>query len=363
MDVPAEARSGDPAPVRSRLDSLTGLRFFAALAVFALHSLSFGQHTWAIAVFTAGTTGVSFFFIVSGFVMSWTARPGDTARAFYQRRFARIYPAYAVAWALSIAFIVVDGRRPAAVDLLPLTLIQSWVPSEAVYWAANAVFWTLSCEAFFYLVFPVLHRFVARWRSSRLAIALAVALLTIEVVAVIGFLVGDGPISRWFVTVFPVTRLLEFFVGMLLGTLAVRGVRWRPPAPAVLALVAVAFLAANHVPQSFRDVAVTAVPFALLVWTAAQWDITQRRSLLRWRPVVLLGAWSYAFYLVHTLAMRAAFEVLDRAGWEKESLQGGPLLVAVLGALLLALLAAYALHRVVEVPMERLLRPRAAARR
>src|SRR5215213_1109215 len=128
-----------PPSSRARLDSLTGLRFFAAFVVFAFHSLRYGEQSFGDALFLAGTTGVSFFFVVSGFVMSWTARSDDTARRFYRRRFARIYPAYVVAWMLSLGIMVAQGRSPSWVDLVPLSLSQSWVPSSTVFWATNAV--------------------------------------------------------------------------------------------------------------------------------------------------------------------------------------------------------------------------------
>ncbi|GHD41732.1 hypothetical protein D9V29_01735 [Mycetocola manganoxydans] len=65
-----------------RLDSLTGLRFIAAFVVFGIHSLYYGQDSWTESVFAAGMTGVSFFYIVSGFVLAWTAREHDPVRSF-----------------------------------------------------------------------------------------------------------------------------------------------------------------------------------------------------------------------------------------------------------------------------------------
>src|SRR5512133_3297128 len=95
--------AGKPRPlsssVRSRLDSLTGLRFLAALLVFAYHAGSVGTLT-GNGITAPGRSGVSFFFILSGFLLTWTARPDDTRRAFYQRRVARIVPSYLVALAL-----------------------------------------------------------------------------------------------------------------------------------------------------------------------------------------------------------------------------------------------------------------------
>ena len=75
-----------PAPsAGERLPSLTGLRAIAALMVF-------GFHVWALGIFASpgvnkvlahsvseGVIGVTFFFILSGFVLTWTARDNDRA--------------------------------------------------------------------------------------------------------------------------------------------------------------------------------------------------------------------------------------------------------------------------------------------
>ncbi|WP_138733988.1 acyltransferase family protein [Modestobacter excelsi] len=343
---------------RPRLDSLTGLRFVAALAVFGLHALNYGGGAAAEALLIAGTTGVSFFFIVSGFVMSWTARDDDTAVLFYRRRFARVYPAYAVTWVFSLGAMVAAGRQPGLVDLAPLTLLQSWVPSETVYWATNAVFWTLSCEAFFYLAFPWIYRVVRSWTVRRALLGIVVLVVAVELLALAVWGAGGGPILHWLAVVFPVTRAAEFAVGVLLGVLAARGVRWSPSLGAAVAVAGGAFLLANHVPAAFRDVAVTLVPFALLVWAAARADLAGRRSVFRSGPFVALGTWSYAVYLMHPLVMRAWFEGLNRAGIVHSELTGVGLVLAVCGALLGSVCAAWLLHRAVEVPGERRLRPR-----
>src|SRR5919107_1067497 len=89
------ATAGSPAPAAlPSLPSLTGLRWMAALLVFGLHVHNFGWFggtggrlvSWA---FGAGATGVSFFFVLSGFVLTWSARPRDRALAFWRRRVAR----------------------------------------------------------------------------------------------------------------------------------------------------------------------------------------------------------------------------------------------------------------------------------
>jgi peptidoglycan/LPS O-acetylase OafA/YrhL len=339
---------------------LTGLRFFAAAMVFAFHALRYGEQELGNTLFLSGATGVSFFFIVSGFVMSWTAMPDDTAWRFYRRRFARIYPAYAVAWVMSLGIMLIQGRRPSLVDLLPLTMTQSWVPSESVYWATNAVFWTLSVEAFFYLMFPLLLRVLGPLSVRGMLIAIVVVVLAVAGLTIGLAPVWGGSLEFWLLAVFPVTRLAEFVLGMLLGLLLLRGARWDVPLGLAVGVAVGAFLIANHVPPIFRDIATTLVPYALLVWAAASADMTGRASLLRAKPLVLLGTWSYAFYLMHTQAMTVWFEVLDRVGIDKDTVAGHRLLLAVLGAFACAVVAGFLLHRLVEAPMERRLRPAGA---
>src|ERR1700755_2106401 len=86
-------------PAMTRLPSLTGMRFLAAFLVFAFHATfalplrdtALGVH-YANLVSKAGYVGVGFFFILSGFVLTWTVRPGDSAGQFWRRRFAKVFP-------------------------------------------------------------------------------------------------------------------------------------------------------------------------------------------------------------------------------------------------------------------------------
>src|SRR3712207_2880383 len=88
---------------RVALPSLTGMRFVAAFMVFCGHAMAenlFGDDSVNRALVNpalAGSfTGVSFFFVLSGFVLTWSARDDDTKRRFWRRRFWRIYPVHLV---------------------------------------------------------------------------------------------------------------------------------------------------------------------------------------------------------------------------------------------------------------------------
>ena len=75
-----------------RVESLTGLRWWAAFFVFSHHMTNLAPLP-IYKFLKYGTSGVTFFFVLSGFVLTWSAQPGTKIRTFYRRRFARIWPA------------------------------------------------------------------------------------------------------------------------------------------------------------------------------------------------------------------------------------------------------------------------------
>ncbi|WP_101523488.1 acyltransferase family protein [Nocardioides houyundeii] len=341
----------------SRLDSLTGMRFFAAFLVFGFHALHYGDAP-GLGFFGAGMTGVSFFYIVSGFVLAWSARSGTTALVFYGRRFARIYPAYIGAWVVALVLLVVTGAGLSGVDLLPPTLLQAWVPDEDAYFATNAVFWSLSVEAFFYAMFPFIFPVLARrGRASLTGICAACVGATWAVAVIADQFKGDDT-RLWAMAIFPPTRLPEFVLGMALALLVRQGFRvpvslwW----PALLSVGAVGL--AGVVPDAYSRVAVTVVPFALLVYAGAVTDIAGRATVLRSRTLVELGVWSYAFYLIHTQVLAVCAEAATRLGHPPADLDTPARLIWWVGALGASILASYLLHALVERPAERRLRPR-----
>jgi peptidoglycan/LPS O-acetylase OafA/YrhL len=93
---------------RPRLPALTSLRFFAALHVVCFHFLAFkivSSEGWLGQISSIGYVGVSFFFVLSGFILVYTYAGRDTpARDFWRARFARIYPAFAFSLLLTGPF-------------------------------------------------------------------------------------------------------------------------------------------------------------------------------------------------------------------------------------------------------------------
>src|ERR1700759_5048424 len=97
----------------SRLPSLTGLRFVAAFLVFTsdvtatkLFSDQGLSDFLSRYVSRSGCLGVRFFFVLSGFILTWNAKAGDPPGRFYRRRLVKIYPNHFVTWLAGLLLMV-----------------------------------------------------------------------------------------------------------------------------------------------------------------------------------------------------------------------------------------------------------------
>jgi peptidoglycan/LPS O-acetylase OafA/YrhL len=152
--------------------ALNGLRFLAALAVVIFHyaprvDVCAQLPGFIKNVINEGPCAVGFFFILSGFVLGhrhfYSSSRVQTAPDFYWARFVRLYPAYLLAFLLFLPIAVqrfILYPSPASTGqhtfvlsaLLSCLMLQSWTPL-ALAW--NGPSWSLSVEAFMYLMFPI----------------------------------------------------------------------------------------------------------------------------------------------------------------------------------------------------------------
>lgn len=346
----------------ARLDRLTGLRFVAAFAVFGFHAVVFFEGPtrdvmdW---VFGQGRSGVSFFFVLSGFLLAWSSRPGDRPLDFYRRRLSRIYPAYLLA--LLIATVLWVLRDPAGLQngLLTLFLVQAWVPDSEAYFAVNVPAWSLSVEAFFYLSFPLAIVLLRQLRAGRLWLVSSLSVAVIVAIAFIAsfWIAPDGisgnTVAVWAAVYFPLARLPEFLLGMALALLFKRGALPHVPWALAIVIVTAAYVSMSVWPSVYGVAAQCIVPFAILIVAAAQRDVGGTGGWLRNAWVIHAGAASYCFYLVHHIFVvrlsQPGIAALGLEGW-----------AAWVVALVLSAMTAWVMHRYVEIPMDKRLRGRTA---
>jgi peptidoglycan/LPS O-acetylase OafA/YrhL len=342
---------GEPAAGGANLPSLTGLRWLAALLVFGHHSSAadyFGQggmRQVVDMVFAQAAVGVSFFFILSGFVLMWSGSRAP-ARTFWYRRFARVYPLHAVTALLALGFLLAwrPHEAPALAGLANVTLIHAWIPDEAFYQSLNTVSWTLSCEAFFYLTFPLICRAVIRLAVRGAAVLAGGALVLIVGAPLLTETLAGVESADWIFHWTPIGRSPEFLLGVALARLVQltrhrlvehTRVLWL----AAIAAAAVGYVNAYQAPPVMRYAACTALGFGLILIAAASSDLRGDKLLWSRPAAVKLGELSFGFYLVHVLVIRA----FDELG------SGPPVTLGAL-AFAVSLLVAWLLHESVEKP-------------
>jgi peptidoglycan/LPS O-acetylase OafA/YrhL len=156
---------------KPNLPALTGLRCFAALNIVFFH---FSNPKWFgpfAPVVDNGFTSVSFFLLMSGYILAYNyadrAEAGQlSTRNFLIARLSRLYPVYLFALIVSLGMLMAEWHTRThaefalGVTLTPL-LVQGWVPPLATFW--NTPAWTMCTEAFFYLIFPV----VILWKRPK----------------------------------------------------------------------------------------------------------------------------------------------------------------------------------------------------
>lgn len=296
-----------------RLEQLTGLRFFAALLVFAVHFRWDSSPEALTTLVAQGYVGVSFFFVLSGFVLTHSysdrIRAGKISFASYSLlRVARLTPLHFLTGLPFVYFAIIQNEAIYSEQfgvmktLLNLSFLQSWVPVSDYYFSLNAPSWSLSDEMFFYVCFFFLVALTPA-RLLKLTFALG-AVVVVSAVLVQLFLgetrfFGKYPFSHWLFYVFPGFRILEFLVGMLLQELWQRGLRLpRATIPLSYVLLFVAMWFAPDVPDPFRY-SLYYLPVIMLFFYAHLADRSAWTAFYSSKLLVLLGNASFAFYLIH----------------------------------------------------------------
>lgn len=316
-----------------KLDPLTSLRFFAAAMIVAHHGVGRGLGPEWLANFALGQ-GVTFFFVLSGFVLAYNYS-NFASRAeiykFYWARIARIWPSHVATGFLYVAlignisyFTLPHGWR-LEITLAYLALVHAWIPVSEFITAYNTVSWSISTEFFFYLVFPLL---VFQWSTTwrvKLMLTFALACLMwwlsdIFPVAPNGTEDGRGNLAY----INPLARMFEFTLGIAVCNFyrqhGDRIISFLTAANATLLELGVAILVIAslwfseylaHDPMIisylgktasivFDTTGVGTLVFCLVIFVFAIGAGEVSRAL-RTKPMVFLGEISFALYLVHTL--------------------------------------------------------------
>jgi peptidoglycan/LPS O-acetylase OafA/YrhL len=187
-----------------RIPALDGLRGVAILFVLFHHYFQAflpGTDNWLdrsmIHIAGIGWTGVDLFFVLSGFLITGIlldarASGGSYFKAFYARRFLRIFPAYYLF--LFVLFVILPnvGELRGRADLHALVSDQIWywtytnnihtsIDLNAHYGAfTNGHLWSLAVEEQFYLIWPLVVLLVGARRLAPVCLVLIVSAFVVR---------------------------------------------------------------------------------------------------------------------------------------------------------------------------------------
>jgi peptidoglycan/LPS O-acetylase OafA/YrhL len=307
-------------PPRLEIGSLTAIRFFPIFAVMLDHVLRFTTHQ-----------AVSFFFILSGFVLALSHFDINLERKtlikFSVARVARLWPSHVICLLLLIfscpeAFKLTNSQIPKF--LTNLFLLQAWVPNLKIFFSYNAPSWASSVLIFTAVAFPVLA--VTMRKSWQLAVALtAVPLIGLVVACNIMALPEystTGLSMQGLLYINPLARVFEFAAGMA-AAVAFRSISTRREwtgrdatmlEVTALALLAVTLATATQMQQAstawlgtagaywLRNVGSTLIPCSMLFIALALNKGFFARALDN-RPMRFLGEVTFSIYMLHAVLL------------------------------------------------------------
>lgn len=310
---------------RPPLPALTGLRTLLALTILMFHftpaGLSSATHPWLTLypIIDIGYVFVSFFFLISGFILSYNYahRPGGVRKAdFWMARFSRLYPVYLLTMLISIPMLMLEWRSRShgqfwlGAFMTPL-LMQGFFPKIATFW--NTVSWTLSCEVVLYIAFPWLLR--VRWPKSPVKLAaMVLAFWLLGLVPHTLYLVFNPdhlaqPVTRfsdgvWLSTLkyTPVAYLCTFLAGLTLGRLhdalpMSMHARLRTGLTGFALALLAAYVIAPRMPYILVHGGLFTPVWSLVILGLA--GVSPLARVFSIRPLVAVGSSTYALYLLH----------------------------------------------------------------
>lgn len=211
-----------------RIEQITFSRFLAAIAIVVFH---YGKNVFPFSlesisfIFEEAAIGVSYFFILSGFVMiiAYGQKKEISTFIYFKNRFARIYPVYFLAIVILFIYkIIASNSIDTSGLILNIFLIQSWIPSKAL--SFNTPGWSLAVEFLFYALFPFLfNKLYRKYNYRKIAVPFILFFIISQVVFHWGvnseFYGGVPSNSHSFLYYFPLMHLNEFLIGNLAGLL------------------------------------------------------------------------------------------------------------------------------------------------
>src|SRR5258706_201060 len=299
-----------------RLDQLTFTRFLALLLVIIYHGgggvyISWIHNASILAILRSAPSGVSYLYVLSGFVMSLVYfRPKEKfdVPGYWRARFVRIYPLYIISFLLVCYFYLDYMARIKPLKILTnIFVLQAWWAPYAQ--SFNYASWSMTVEFFFYAVFPFFTMWAYRQPTKRL-IWTSLMLWTITQLIHFALWIGYFPAWESFIVYNPVFHLSSFIMGAVGGIWFLREGQVTQTKQtlnlflifASLLLISGYVILSNiyqQLPHDLQPMSGLIAPFFILFILTLALDKTKLSAILSHRWLVVLGETAFALYILH----------------------------------------------------------------
>ncbi len=303
-------------PKNKNLQLIQLLRGIASLLVVLLHCSrnsieTLHQHFFGN-FFQFGGAGVDIFFVLSGFIITYTnlkfVGMPDHFNFFIKRRIVRIYPTY---WIIISLFLLLQVMLPSfykthfSFDIKNILSTFFLFPGHAM---VNGVSWTLSYEIFFYILFSLSFFIPAKKWSFYLAMLYAVVIILLPAS---GYNFKNE--NSWLnLLTYPMN--VEFFMGVV-AAVVIPKISQKTAMPLIITGIIIFLLNAilsnaNYVfvNSTFNRVIVFGIPAFLIITGLVKYELANKIKV--YTIFLLLGEASYSLYLIHLPLVAAAYKIL-----------------------------------------------------
>jgi len=292
------------------------LRFFAAIIVVLYHYAPGSVFQNLSFLLNNGGECVNFFFFISGFVMviaNTKYLTGSNSyfskRDFYVKRIARIYPLYIIAILLLAFFhyFIKNIDTQTVKYRLPFELlgIQRWL----YYGSFNYPGWSLSCEFFFYLLFPFVIIYMKFNKNRFKVITLTYFAISIMINYLLSYISNNyllNALEKRFISTFqfhPVLLFSVFLFGVLCGQVYLENTiqffkkKWNNILSVIISITLIFIIKYYATNTIILTCGILSLLYFIFI-TAITSSITTKKTIFDSFSFILLGEISYAIYIL-----------------------------------------------------------------
>lgn len=297
------------------INNLQSLRGIFAIFIFFHH---YNYNNLKNLFPAGGDSGVTFFFVLSGFVLcqgyfNKLKNNQINISNFYLKRFIRIYPLnlLCLIWALGL-----NRFRLSPDEYLPwlsdIILLQSWIPNSEFYFSGNAVAWCLSDMMFFYFSFP----FLIKMLSSN-GQAFTKVVISICIIWTICSPMVPEHLYNAIIYINPITRLIDFSIGIclwhIISTYRINrftkvklfNIKCSESLYEILTVLffLIWLLVYQYIPECYALSSYWWLPVSLIIICFSISHNGVISKILQLKPLIWFGNISFTFYMIHVLGM------------------------------------------------------------